>query len=492
MRIGIFLNYAGGFAETVVELADYERAGADIVFVPEAYSFDAVSQLGFIAAKTERMQIASGILPLYSRTPALLAMTAAGLDYVSGGRFTLGLGASGPQVIEGWHGVPYDAPIGRSREIIEICRMVWRRDRLAYQGKYYHLPLEGGTGLGKPLKLINHPVRERIPVALAAIGPKNVTVAAELAESWMPIFYLPEKAGAVWGEAVAEGRAKRDPALGPLDVIAHAPLAIGDDVDHITGLRDLSRPQLALYIGGMGARGRNFYNDLARRFGYEAEAKAIQDAYLDGRKAEAEALVPAELVEQISLIGPAGYVAERLAAFRESGVTTLNVTPLAPTHEARVRLIEQVRALADKVPVCPIARRPLRVHAQRFSTCQRFAPGARPAEDRRGRRGRGPHHLGSERPLPHRPGQLERRAAAAGQRPGGAGHRLAVRPGRPARLPRPRAGHRAVHRAAAGRGDDPPGPADRGLRGARDVGRAPRRARRQSGRCHHGSVRPKN
>ena len=344
MRIGIFLNYAGGFSETVVELADYERAGADIVFVPEAYTFDAVSQLGYIAARTERMQIASGIFPLYSRTPALLGMTAAGLDFVSGGRFTLGLGASGPQVIEGWHGVPYDAPIGRAREIIEICRMVWRRDRLAYQGKYYRLPLEGGTGLGKPLKLINHPVRERIPIALAAIGPKNVAVAAELAESWMPIFYLPDKAAAVWGDAVAEGQARRDPALGPLDVIAHAPLAIGDDV---AGLREHSRPQLALYIGGMGARGRNFYNDLARRFGYEAEAKAIQDAYLDGRKAEAEALVPAELVERTALIGPAGYVAERLAAFRESGVTTLNVTPLAPTHEARVRLIEQVRALAN-------------------------------------------------------------------------------------------------------------------------------------------------
>jgi F420-dependent oxidoreductase-like protein len=340
----MFLNYAGGFSETVVELADFERAGVDIVFVPEAYSFDAVSQLGYIAAKTERMQIASGILPLYSRTPALLAMTAAGLDFVSGGRFTLGLGASGPQVIEGWHGVPYDAPIGRAREIIEICRMVWRRDRLSYQGRYYQLPLEGGTGLGKPLKLINHPVRERIPIALAAIGPKNVELAAELAESWMPIFYVPDKAGAVWGESVAEGRARRDPVLGPLDVIAHAPLAIGDD---ITGLRDHSRPQLALYIGGMGARGRNFYNDLARRFGYEAEAKAIQDAYLDGRKEEAEALVPAELVERTSLIGPEGYVAERLAAFRESGVTTLNVTPLAPTHEARVRLIEQVRALAD-------------------------------------------------------------------------------------------------------------------------------------------------
>jgi F420-dependent oxidoreductase-like protein len=349
MRVGMFLSYAGGFADTVVELADYEQAGIDITFVPEAYSFDAVSQLGYIAAKTERMQIASGIFPLYSRTPALLAMTAAGLDYVSGGRFMLGLGASGPQVIEGWHGVPYDAPVGRAREIVEICRMVWRRERLAYRGRYYQLPLEkrageaGGTGLGKPLKLINHPVRERIPIGLAAIGPKNVAVAAEVAEAWMPIFYLPEKSAEVWGGAVAEGRARRDPALGPLDVIAHAPLAIGHDV---ASLRDYSRPQLALYIGGMGARDRNFYNDLARRFGYEAEAKAIQDAYLDGRKAEAEALVPAELVERTSLIGPEGYVRERLAAYRESGVTTLNVTPLAPTHEARVRLIEQVRAMA--------------------------------------------------------------------------------------------------------------------------------------------------
>jgi len=170
-----------------------------------------------------------------------------------------------------------------------------------------------------------------------------VTAAVELAEAWMPIFYLPEKSAEVWGAAVAEGRARRDPALGPLDVIAHAALAIGEDV---TSLREHSRPELALYIGGMGARGRNFYNDLARRFGYEAEAKAIQDAYLDGRRAEAEALVPAELVERTSLIGPQGYIAERLAAYREAGVTTLNVTPLAPTHQARVRLIERVRALA--------------------------------------------------------------------------------------------------------------------------------------------------
>jgi len=345
MRVGMMLNYSGGFTETVSELADFERAGLEIVFVPEAYSFDAVSQLGFIAARTSTVEIASGILPIYSRTPALTAMTAAGLDFVSGGRFTLGLGASGPQVIEGWHAVPYDAPVGRTRELIEICRMVWRRDRLEYHGRHYTLPLPAGqgTGLGKPLKLINHPVRERIPIVVAALGPKNVALAAELAEGWQPIFYYPEKAGLTWDAPLAEGRAKRDPQLPPLDVIAEAPVAIGDDVTH---LRDVTRPFFALYIGGMGARGRNFYYALACRFGYEDEAKRIQDAYLSGRKDEAAALVPAELVEKTSLIGPRGYVKERLAAFREAGVTTLNLTSLSPTHERRVKDIETIRALA--------------------------------------------------------------------------------------------------------------------------------------------------
>ena len=345
MRVGMLLNYAGGFSETMTELADFERAGLQIVFVPEAYTFDAVSQLGFIAARTTTLEIASGILPIYSRTPALTAMTAAGLDFVSGGRFTLGLGTSGPQVIEGWHGVPYDAPVGRTRELIEICRMVWRRERLDYHGRYYTLPLpaERGTGLGKPLKLINHPVRERIPIVVAALGPKNVALAAELAEGWQPIFYFPEAAGLTWDEPLAQGKAKRDPKLPPLDVIAAAPVAIGDDVTH---LRDVTRPFFALYIGGMGARGKNFYFDLACRFGYEDEAKQIQDAYLSGRKDEAAALVPAELVEKTSLIGPHGYVKERLAAFREAGVTTLNLTALAPTHDRRVKDIEAIRALA--------------------------------------------------------------------------------------------------------------------------------------------------
>jgi F420-dependent oxidoreductase-like protein len=345
MRVGMMLNYSGGFSETVTELSDFEQAGLQIVFVPEAYSFDAVSQLGFIAARTTTLEIASGILPIYSRTPALTAMTAAGLDYVSGGRFTLGLGTSGPQVIEGWHGVPYDAPIGRTRELIEICRSVWRRERLDYQGKHYQLPLPAGqgTGLGKPLKLINHPVRDRIPIVIAALGPKNVELAAELAEGWQPIFYLPEKAPIAWAEPLAKGRAKRADDLPPLDVIAAAPLAIGDDVTH---LREVARPVFALYIGGMGARGRNFYHDLACRYGYEQEANAIQDAYLAGRKDEAAALVPAELLEKTSLIGPKGYVAERLAALTETGVTTLNVTALAPTHEARVADIAAIRELA--------------------------------------------------------------------------------------------------------------------------------------------------
>ncbi len=345
MRIGMSLNYAGGFKETVDELADYERAGLDIVFVPEAYSFDAVSQMGFIAARTERLQIASGILQLYSRTPTLTAMTAAGLDYVSNGRFVLGIGASGPQVIEGWHGVPYHAPIGRTREIIEICRMVWKRERLNYDGKYYKLPLpaDQGTGLGKPLKLINHPVRDRIPIIIASLGPKNVEMTAELAEGWEPIFYVPEKAGDVWGEALAKGKAKRDPSLGELDVVAQAALAIGDDVE---GFLEFGRPMAALYIGGMGAKGRNFYNDLARRYGYEKEAEEIQDLYLDGKKQEAAEKVPYELLQKTSLIGTEGFVRDRIAALKESGVTTLNVTPIGSDHAARLKLIEKIKELA--------------------------------------------------------------------------------------------------------------------------------------------------
>ncbi len=344
MRIGLGINYAGGFKEVAAEVADLERAGLDIVFVPEAYSFDAVSALGFLAASTDHIELASGILQLYTRTPTLTAMTAAGLDYVSGGRFTLGLGASGPQVIEGFHGVPYDAPIARTREVIDICRQVWRREKVQHQGKHYQIPLPPGhgTGLGKPLKLINKPVRDQIPILVAALGPKNVELAAELAEGWQPIFYLPEKVGAVWGEALTAGQAKRNAALGDLEVYAGPTLAIGENVD---GLREYVKPHLALYIGGMGAKGKNFYHTLATRYGYGPQADRIQELYLAGDKSSAAKVVPDELVRDVSLIGTPGFVKERVAAYREAGVTTLNVTPLAGSSTERVKLIETLRNL---------------------------------------------------------------------------------------------------------------------------------------------------
>lgn len=346
MRIGMILNYSADFASAAAEVTDLESAGLDIMFVAEAYSFDAPSQLGYLAAKTSRLELGSGIMQFYTRTPTLTAMTAAGLDYVSGGRFTLGLGASGPQVVEGFHGVPYDAPLARTREIVDICRQVWRREKVEHQGEKYQIPLpEGrGTGLGKPLKLINTPVRDRIPIVLAALGPKNVELTAEIAEGWQPIFFHPEKAAEAWDQPLARGKAKRDPALGELEIFASPALAIGEDVDH---MHDWLRPHLALYIGGMGAKGKNFYNTLATNYGYGAEAEKIQDLYLAGKKEEAAAAVPAELLRAISLIGPESYVRERIAAFAEAGVTTLTVTPLAADAAGRVRLIEQVRALTD-------------------------------------------------------------------------------------------------------------------------------------------------
>jgi len=344
MRIGLGINYAGGFKEVAAEVADLERAGLDIVFVPEAYSFDAVSALGYLAGATEKVQLASGILQLYTRTPTLTAMTAAGLDYVSDGRFTLGLGASGPQVIEGFHGVPYDAPIGRTREVIEICRQVWRREYLDYQGKHYTIPLpaDQGTGLGKSLKLINQPVRERIPILVAALGPKNVELVAEIAEGWQPIFYLPERAHDVWGQALAAGQAKRDPALGKLDVYAGPVLAIGENVEP---LREFVKPHLALYIGGMGAKGKNFYHALATKYGYGPQADRIQELYLAGDKDGAAKVVPDELARDINLIGTREFVKERVAAFREAGVTTLNVAPIAANPAERIKLIETLREL---------------------------------------------------------------------------------------------------------------------------------------------------
>ncbi|WP_193046131.1 LLM class F420-dependent oxidoreductase [Mycolicibacterium baixiangningiae] len=344
MRTGIFLSYAGGFREAVEDVVELEKVGVDIALVAEAYSFDAISQLGYLAAKTSRMEIGSGVVPIYVRTPSLLAMTAAGLDYVSDGRFRLGIGTSGPQVMEGFHGVPFDAPLGRTREVVEICRTIWRRENVEFDGRHYQIPLpaDRGTGLGKPLHLINHPVRERIPITIAALGPKNVELTAEIAEGWQPVFFYPERADAVWGDALRAGFAKRDPELGPLDVMVSAALAIGDDVDDRLAW---VKPQLALYIGGMGARGKNFYHNLATRYGFGEVADRIQDLYLAGKKAEAIDAVPDDLVRSISLIGPRGFVKERLAAYAEAGATTLLLQPVTADRRESVRYVEDLTAL---------------------------------------------------------------------------------------------------------------------------------------------------
>lgn len=326
MEIAMQLSYSGSVVSAVASIVEFEKRGLDVVWVAEAYGFDSPTTMGFLAAKTQRIKIGAGILPVYSRTPALIAQTAAGLDEVSGGRAILGLGASGPRVIEGWHGVTYDRPIARTREVIEICRLVWSRSPLVHNGIFQlPLPPDAGTGLGKPLKLLNDPVRGRIPVFVAALGEKNVEMAFEVADGWLPIFYIPEKAGEVWGNAIKRGMARRDVSLGAPAVAGGGLLAVGTGVE---GLRDLGREQLALYIGGMGARGRNFYNDLVRRYGFEREAEIIQDLYLSGDKKGAEREVPHELLEATSLIGSPGYIKDRLIAYRESGVTMINVTPV--------------------------------------------------------------------------------------------------------------------------------------------------------------------
>jgi F420-dependent oxidoreductase-like protein len=343
VQLSMQLPYAGGFKESARQVATLEKAGLDIVWVAEAYGFDAVSLMGYLAAQTETVQSGAGILPIYSRTPTLLAMTAAGVDAVSDGRCVLGLGASGPQVIEGFHGVAYDKPLGRTREIIDICRKVWAREApLTHDGPIYHLPLpEGqGTGMGKPLKIIGRPVRSSIPIYVAALGEKNVALTAELADGWLPLFFLPEKAKEVFGASLDEGSAKRADGLGALDICAGGLCAVGELAD-VKGILDtFARPMAALYIGGMGAVGKNFYNALVSRYGYEQEAAQIQELYLAGKKEEAAALVPDELLSLTNLCGPEGFIKDRIAAFREAGVTVLNVTPFGPDP---VQLTEQLK-----------------------------------------------------------------------------------------------------------------------------------------------------
>jgi F420-dependent oxidoreductase-like protein len=339
MRLSMPLTYSGNPKETVEQVVALEQAGLDTVWVAEAYGFDSPTLMGYIAAKTETIEVGSAILNIYSRTPALIAQTAAGLDYVSDGRAVLGIGASGPQVIEGWHGVPYSKPLGRTREVVDIVRRALRREVLTNDGIVkLPVPADQGTGLGKPLKMLTHPVRDRVPIYIASLGQKSVQATAEIADGWLPFLFVPERAGMVWGEALEAGRARRDPSLAPLEVSAGGMLAVGDDVK---GLLDFARPTVALYIGGMGARGKNFYNDLACRYGFEAEAKKIQDLYLDGHKKEAEEAVPLELLELGNLVGPQSYVKERIQAFRDAGVTSLQVVPAADDPVSLVRQVKE-------------------------------------------------------------------------------------------------------------------------------------------------------
>jgi F420-dependent oxidoreductase-like protein len=340
MKLSMPLMYAGNPRESADQVAGLERAGLNTVWVAEAYGFDSPTLMGYLAARTETLEIGAGILNVFSRTPGALLQTAAGLDNVSGGRAAIGLGASGPQVIEGFHGLPYDKPLGRTREVVEILRKGLRRETLVHDGRIFTLPLpaDQGLGLGKPLKLLTRPERPAVPLWVAALGDRNVAMTAEIADGWLPFLFLPEKAREVWGDALAAGAAKRSPGLAPLEISAGGMVAVGEDVK---GLLDLMRPMYALYVGGMGARGKNFYNDLACQYGFEKEAKEIQDLYLDGHKRDAEAKVPLEWLEAGNLVGPASYVRERIAAFREAGVTNLQVSPATEDPAATVAQVKE-------------------------------------------------------------------------------------------------------------------------------------------------------
>jgi F420-dependent oxidoreductase-like protein len=320
VKLGFNLGYAPpgtNPAELVPLVRAAERLGYDSVWAAEAWGTDAVSVLAWLAASTSTIKVGSAIMQIPGRTPANTAMTAATLDLMSGGRFILGLGTSGPQVVEGWHGQPWGKPLGKTREYVEIVRTALRREVVEHHGEHYRIPYDGpgATGLGKPLKLMLRPLRAEIPIYLAAIGPKNVALAAEIADGWLPIFVDPERFDDAFGESIAGAPAG-------FEIAATVSVLLGDDVQ---SLRDSLKPYLALYVGGMGAKGRNFYNALMRRYGWEAEAERIQELYLGGHQREAIAAVPDELVDAVALVGPKERIRDRLEAWRETPVTTLIV-----------------------------------------------------------------------------------------------------------------------------------------------------------------------
>jgi F420-dependent oxidoreductase-like protein len=323
MRFGLNVGYSGAAMKLDLPLIqEADRLGFHSVWSAEAYGSDAVTPLAWIAAQTKQIRVASGIMQMPARTPAMTAMTATTLDQLSGGRFLLGLGVSGPQVVEGWHGQPYGKPLVRTREYVEIVRKIWAREQpVEHQGEHYQIPYRGAgaSGLGKPLKSILH--GRQIPIYIAAIGPKSVEQTAEIADGWLPVWYSPYRTEA-FKAALDAGfaRAGGGKSLATFDIAAAVNVMVGDDVARC--LQAL-KPGLALYVGGMGARGKNFYNDLACRYGFAEEAKKIQDLYLSGKKDEAAAAVPDQLADEVSLVGPPERIRDRLAAWRASGVTTI-------------------------------------------------------------------------------------------------------------------------------------------------------------------------
>ena len=341
MKLAVNIGYWGGGAGTdLTFIEEAERLGYSSVWVAEAWGSDAVTVLSWIAARTTKINVGAGIMQMPARTPAMTAMTAVTLNEMSGGRFLLGLGLSGPQVVEGWHGVAYGRPLGKTREYVAIVRTaIARQEPLVHSGTHYQIPYAGAdaTGLGKPLKLMTHP-SQPVPIYLAAIGPKNVTLTAEIADGWLPIFYSPERANDIYGPLMGEGFAKsgEQDKAGRFDTVASVQAILTDDVD---SARNQVKPMLALYIGGMGAKGKNFYNDLACRYGYEDAATKIQDLYLSGKKMEAIHSVPDDLVDELSLIGTKEMIGERLDAWRESPVTTL---ALMPTDPATLRTVAEL------------------------------------------------------------------------------------------------------------------------------------------------------
>ncbi len=342
MRLGLMLGYAAGKIQLPLELVqEADRLGVYAIWTAEAYGSDAVSPLAWMGAQTKNIKLGTAIMQMPGRTPANAAMTAMTLNQISGGRFLMGLGLSGPQVVEGWHGVSYARPLTRTREYVEIVRQIFaRQERLTYSGKIYQIPYNGAdaTGLGKPLKS-TLPADLDIPIYLAAIGPQNVTLAAEIADGWLPIFFSPQKYGEIYEPAIQEGFARAGGGKGydRFDIAPMVSVVIEENMDIAY---NMLRPMLALYIGGMGAKGKNFYNDLAVRYGFEEAAAKVQELYLSGRQGEAMMAIPPELIDEVALVGPKARVKERLSLWLDSPITTMNMT---------VFNVETLRAMVELV-----------------------------------------------------------------------------------------------------------------------------------------------